>query len=57
MKRVTRKPARLRFAPLAMSIAIGITGLAPLAAFAQDDETAEDAATLDAISVTGTRIN
>jgi outer membrane receptor protein involved in Fe transport len=57
MKRVTRKPVRLRFAPLAMSIAIGITGLAPLAAFAQDDDVAEDAATLDAISVTGTRIN
>src|SRR5687767_14580622 len=55
MKRVTQKP-RLRLAPLAISIAIGITSFAPVA-FAQDDEAAEDAATLDAISVTGTRIN
>ncbi len=56
MKRVVQKPSRLRFAPLAVAVAFGIVGFTPLSAMAQDADPA-DAATLDAISVTGTRIN
>lgn len=57
MNRVTQKPARLRFAPLAFAVAMGIT-FAPGAVMAQDDaDAADEASTLDAISVTGTRIN
>jgi iron complex outermembrane receptor protein len=57
MKQAIQKPARLRLAPLAIAVAVGIAGLAPVAAFAQDAAAADEAATLDAISVTGTRIN
>jgi iron complex outermembrane recepter protein len=57
MKTIQTRQHALRVAPIAMAIAIGITGLSPASSRAQDEAEAEDAATLDSISVTGTRVS